>query len=127
MIDPKFESKNISTLLVNSEKKEVYDAAYKEILEAKKKLISKINKRSKIKQDDVESRMSSDLGKENIFDCIKELASFDNYKSDFVDVEYATVFDDKVLELLKEDEIASSIQDYSSRYHEIVEKSDRSI
>lgn len=122
--DPKFESKNISTLLVNSEKKEVYDAAYKEILEAKKKLISKINKRSKIKQDDVESRMSSDLGKENIFDCIKELASFDNYKSDFVDVEYATVFDDKVLELLKEDEIASSIQDYSSRYHEIVEKSD---
>jgi hypothetical protein len=121
--DSKFESKNVSALLVNAEKKEIYDAAFKEILEAKKKLILKLNKKSKVKQDDIESKMSSDIGERNIFDCIKALSTLDGYKSDFAEVEYATVYDEKVLELLKEENIASSIHEYSNRYNKIVEKS----
>lgn len=45
--DPDYESKNISTLLVNAEKKSQYDAVYKEILDSKKKVITKLNKISK--------------------------------------------------------------------------------
>jgi hypothetical protein len=121
--DPKFESKNVSTLLVNTEKKEIYDSAFSKILKAKKKLISKLNKKSRIKQEEIERKMSSDIGENNIFDCIKVLSSFDNYKSDFADVEYATIYDEKVLELLKEENIASSIHEYSNRYNKIVAKS----
>ena len=41
---PNFESKNLSTLLVNQEMKKVYDKVYKDILDAKKKLITELNK-----------------------------------------------------------------------------------
>ena len=51
--NPSFDSKNISTLLVNSEKKERYDLLYKSIFDAKKALLIELNKLSKVKKDDI--------------------------------------------------------------------------
>ena len=42
--DPNYESRNISTLLVNTDQKAHYDAAYKEVLESKQGLVTKLNK-----------------------------------------------------------------------------------
>jgi len=121
--DPNFEAKNISTLLVNTEKKIQYDAAYKEVLESKKKLIKKLNKISKIKQEDIENKISKDLNCSSIFEAIEILSSLDCGKEQYSNIEYAKVFDEKVIALLEDGSVKSSIQDYTTRYNELIENS----
>lgn len=121
--DTDYESKNISTLLVNTEKKLKYDTAYKEILDSKKKAITKLNKLSKIKGDEIEAKISQDLGVSNIFEAIKLLQTTTVETTNLDDVKYAEIFDDKVIDLLKNDEIKSGIYEYTNRYNELLEKS----
>lgn len=121
--DSDYESRNISTLLVNTEKKTKYDAAYKEILESKKKVITKLNRLSKKKGDEIEAQISQDLGVKNIFEAIKKLQASTSTPPNLAEVKYAEIFDDRVIELLKIDEIKSGISDYTKRYNELLEKS----
>lgn len=121
--DPNFESKNISTLLVNSEKKAKYDEAYKEIIKAKQNLIVKLNRLSKIKKEAIEQQVSVDLGYSNIFECIRVLASSNLGRADFSEIQYSTVFDEKVVALLSNASIQSGIQDYTARYNELIKSS----
>ena len=60
--NPSFDAKNLSTLLVNTEKKQRYDLLYKSIFDSKKSLIIELNKLSKIKKDEVESIAEEDVG-----------------------------------------------------------------
>lgn len=121
--EPEFESKNISTLLVNSEKKEKYESAYKDILGAKQKIIKKLNKLSKIKENDIEKQLTSDLGATNIFESIKILQTSENKHRDLTEIKYAEIFDDKVLSLLSGHEVQSGIAEYTERYNALIEQS----
>jgi len=121
--DPNFESKNISTLLVNSEKKSKYDESYKEIIKAKQNLITKLNKLSKIKKEKIEHQISVDLGCSNIFECIRVLSSSSLGNANFSGIQYSAIFDEKVLALLSDPSIQSGIQDYTIRYNELIERS----
>lgn len=121
--DPEYEAKNISTLLVNSEKKAKYESAYKEIFDTKKKAISKLNKLSKKKAEDIESQMSQDLGVDNIFEAIKLLQGMVHDSLALSDVKYAEIFDEKVLALLDNNDVKSGIAEYTTRYNELIEKS----
>lgn len=121
--DPNYESGNISTLLVNSEKKAQYDAAYKEILDARQGLIAKLNKLSKIKKEDIESQLAKDFSCSNIFEALEVLKNFVGGNEDYAKIPYAKVFDDKVLDLLNEKAVSESIQEYTEKYNQLIEQS----
>lgn len=121
--DPDYESKNVSTLLVNAEKKAKYESIYSEILDSKKKLITKLNKASKVKADDIESQISKDFGVSNIFDAIKSIQSAQGNEIDISEVKYNEVFDEKVIELLSKEGVKLGISEYASKYNELLEGS----
>ena len=121
--DPAYESGNISTLLVNSEQKAQYDAAYKEVLDAKQGLITKLNRLSKIKKEDVESQLADDFSCDNVFDALDILKGVEGGNEDYAKLPYKTIFDEKVLGLLSDQAVSDSIQDYTARYNELLEQS----
>ena len=122
--NPDFESKNISTLLVNSEKKERYDHIYKKILDSKKKLIIELNKLSGIKKNDIENQIIKDFGCSNIFEVINKLI-LDNTGTDtYSAIKYNQVFDSKVLDLLKLECVKNNIAKYAIQYNKLIEQSD---
>jgi hypothetical protein len=108
-----FEAKNISTLLVNSEKKNRYDNIYRLLVDAKKKLVVELNKLSGIKKDDIESQIEDDFQCSNIYEVIEKLQQFDTQNIDtdkYSRIKYKQVFDPKVLELLDSPEIIQNIR-----------------
>jgi energy-coupling factor transporter ATP-binding protein EcfA2 len=121
--DPGYESGNISTLLVNFEQKAQYDAAYKEVLDARQGLLTKLNKLSKIKKEEIETQLAKDFSCDNIFDALEVLKGFAGGNDDYAKIPYAKLFDDKVLGLLNEQAVSDSIQDYTARYSELLEQS----
>ena len=121
--NPLYKSKNISTLLVNADKKSKYDQIYKKIIEAKTKLIIVLNKLSKIKKDDVEETLNGDLGCGNIFEAIQLLKSSDVGDVNYSKISYKSLFDPKVVELLQDKDVQSGISEYIARYNELIENS----
>jgi len=120
---PDYEAKNISTLLVNSEKKERYDKLYKDIIDAKNKLIVELNKLSKIRKEDIESQLTKDLNCSDIFKAISFLSSENVGNIVFSEIQYKIIFDNKVLELLEGDGVKENICEYINRYNELLDKS----
>lgn len=120
---PSFDSKNLSTLLVNQEMKTVYDKVYKDILDAKKKLITELNKVSKVKKEELENTIKSDLGIPDLFESIRFLQSANIGNDSYSKLPYTKIFDPKVTELLSDETIKSGITDYTERYNDLVERS----
>ncbi|MQC32097.1 phage infection protein, partial [Vibrio parahaemolyticus] len=102
--NPSFDAKNLSTLLVNADKKQRYDSLYKSILDAKKSLIIELNKLSKIKKDDIESLLCVDVGFDDIFESIRWLQSSELANTDYRELQYKQIFDEKVISLLSEED-----------------------
>ncbi|MGD1949916.1 MAG: hypothetical protein ACFB14_09745 [Leptolyngbyaceae cyanobacterium] len=121
--DQNYESKNISSLLVNPEKKSRYDQIYRDIANAKKKLIARLNKVSKIKKDEIENQLLEDLECSDIFEAIKILKHGNYGVLEYSKIEYKKIFDPKVISLLQEDSVKSNINDYVIRYNNLIESS----
>ncbi|TOR21871.1 phage infection protein, partial [Vibrio parahaemolyticus] len=121
--NPSFDAKNLSTLLVNADKKQHYDSLYKSILDAKKSLIIELNKLSKIKKDDIESLLCVDVGFDDIFESIRWLQSSELANTDYRELQYKQIFDEKVISLLSEEDVLESIAEYIRRYNELVSNS----
>ncbi|RJX75722.1 phage infection protein [Vibrio sinensis] len=121
--NPSFDAKNLSTLLVNTDKKQRYDLLYKSIFDAKKSLLVELNKLSKIKKDDIESLLCSDVGCENIFESVRWLQSSNLANEDYKTLQYKQLFDEKVIALLNEENVLESVADYIGRYNELVSNS----
>ncbi|MBH0030256.1 hypothetical protein I6F10_04930 [Pseudoalteromonas sp. SWYJZ98] len=120
---PSFDSKNLSTLLVNQEMKTVYDKVYKDILDAKKRLITELNKVSKVKKEELESTIKSDLGLPDLFESIRFLQLANIGNDSYSKLPYTKIFDPKVTELLSDETIKSGIADYTDRYNDLIERS----
>ncbi|ONF44505.1 phage infection protein [Idiomarina tyrosinivorans] len=121
--DAEFDSDNLSTLLVNSEQKATYDSIYKEILSARNQLSKGLNKLSKVPQDKVEQQLIDDFEVDNIFEAIEAVQNFDQGNSELSKIPYSKIFDPKVIELLNDESIRDNIDEYSTRYNELVDKS----
>jgi len=121
--NPDFEAKNISTLLVDSVKKERYDLIYKNILDSKKKLIIELNRLSGIKKDDLEDQIVRDFACSNIFEVINKLISRNTETNKYSDIKYKDIFDSKVLELLESEDVKDNIVKYSNQYNKLIEQS----
>ena len=121
--NPSFDSKNISTLLVNSEKKERYDLLYKSIFDAKKALLIELNKLSKVKKDDIESTLCLDVNCNDIFEAVRWLQSSELENSEYKELQYKQIFDDKVIALLSDQDVITCVEEYINLYNELVSNS----
>lgn len=121
--DKSFESKNISTLLVNQEKKQEYDAAVKEIIEAKQVLIKALKSKSKLKLDDIEKQINQDFDCPNIFKALEAVRSYEHGVAEYTNIAYSVIFDSKVTDLLEDSNVRSGIIEYTRRYGELIEQS----
>ncbi|MCK9345045.1 MAG: AAA family ATPase [Candidatus Pacebacteria bacterium] len=121
--DKNFESVNISTLLVNLDKKLQYDGIFKDILNAKKKLVIELNKISKIPKESIESQLAKDLGCDDIFSAIRTLQQLGLGNEAYFSLQYQTVFDPKVVELLGNEEVRNNIAEYAEKYNSLFEES----
>lgn len=121
--DKDYEASNLSTLLVNSDKKTEYDKIIKDILDAKKSLIAKLGKLSKLKQLDIEGQIKADFEVDNIFAAIQKIQSFNGGSPELASIPYQTVFDPKVLELLQDPDVLANITEYTEKYNQLFEES----
>ena len=119
---PRHEAQNISTLLVSSEKKAEYDKIYSQLLKEKNALITRFNKLSGIKKDDIEALMLNDLNENDFFECL-ELYSDKSVDYDFSTIKYNTIFDKDVVRLLEESEVIENITEYTQIYNELINSS----
>lgn len=121
--DADYESSNLSALLVNQEKKLQYDSAYKEILNSRKTLVTKLNKRSKLKKEEIEQAITRDLGCSSIFEAVEKLKASSNGSSKLKDVPYAKIFNSKVLPILNDPIVKAGIDRYIDRYQDLIAQS----
>jgi len=121
--DSEYESKNISTLLVNSDEKEKYDLAFKSVLDIKIAIITTLNRLTKIRKEDIEKTMSSDLKCANLIDSIRHLRDNPKENDHLNEVRYSEIFDDRVISLLKSEGVAAGIEKYTEKYNELISKS----
>lgn len=117
------ETENLSTLLVNPDQKQVYDKLFKAILEAKKSLILELNKVSKIPKIEIEQQISKDLDCPDIFSAIGLLSKNGTIHPEYSTIEYLSLFDPKVVELLKNEEVKVNISEYAEKYKALMEES----
>lgn len=115
--DKEFESENISALLVNSDKKLQYDNIFKEILDAKKKLIIELNQLSKITKDAIEEQLTKDFGCKDVFSAIGTIQKLGLGNMAYSTIQYKLIFDPKVVELLGNEEVRSNIAEYAEKYN----------
>ncbi|WP_295938440.1 hypothetical protein [uncultured Alistipes sp.] len=125
-----YKSEKISTLLANSELKERYEQAHKEIDKAKKEFISGLSKLSGLKSNEIENQISLDLvmKKNDFFEAIGSIVNTvqndDNPQAKFENVKYKIVFDEKVLELFEKNTIFKQhVNEYIEKYNELIENS----
>jgi hypothetical protein len=121
--NPSFDAVNLSTLLVNPEKKAQYDSLYKSIFDAKKSLIIELNKLSKISKNEIEKTLCDDSRCSDIFEAVRWLQSSQLGQSSYKDIQYKQMFDPKVIDLLSDTNIAENIVEYIERYNALIESS----
>ena len=119
---PKYEYENMSTLLVDEKRKKEYDETSASISSSKKSLTLALNRASGIKQDEIEKTILSDFEDTNgnFFEFLGKIVITD---SDCVDIKYSTIFNEKVLDLLKDKTVASNIKHYVKQYNELLDDS----
>ena len=119
---PQHEAQNISTLLVSNEKKTEYDKIYSKILKEKNKVIVRLNQLSGVKKTDIDTILLNDLNESDFFECL-ELYIDKSVGYDFSAVKYNTIFNDDVLNLLKESDVIENIAQYTEIYNDLIDNS----
>jgi len=119
---PRHEAQNISTLLVSDEKKAEYDKIYSQILKEKNAVITRLNKLSGVKKDDIEAFILNDLNKNDFFECL-ELYSNKSVDYDFSAVQYKKIFNEDVLRLLEKSDVIENIAKYTETYNDLIDNS----
>jgi len=117
-----------TTLLVNKELKDKYDAIHKKIDEEKDNFFKKLKQLSGLTGRDVniEEEISNSFDNKKFFDVMEELE--DTLKNitetKLSSITYNQIFNDKVLPFLNTGDFKKDISDYIEKYNDLVEKSD---
>ncbi len=121
-----FTSQKISTLIVNDELKEKYIKIHADLETKKINLLKGIAPLCGIRSiEEIEKEISIAWGKteENIFECFEKI---ETEIKDFyfpTKIKYKTIFNDKVIDFLKDKDIKVLIKDYIEKYDELITKS----
>lgn len=118
-IDLSQESPEISNILVNPDKKSRYDSLVLDIEKQKVKVIGSLQKLSGIPKKDVEDQVLKDIGENTFFECLFKLSKQPLEVSSAPPYTYASIFDNKVALLLKNEDFLSNAREFSERYQQI--------
>ncbi len=117
-IDLSQESPEISNILVNPDKKARYDTLIININKQEAKAVSSLQKLSGVPRGDIKAKILADIGEVDFVSCLAALHD-GNGLSEILPYNYATVFDQKVIDLLKNPEFLDNAKEFSERYQEI--------
>ena len=117
-----------STLLVNNALRREYELLHADIERSKTEFLSAMKEQSRSKKSlEVEIALAFTKGtdEESFYLALERIAPELEDQSDapFADVPYDTVFDPKVLEALSSSDLQSAIEDYITRYNQVIESS----
>ncbi|WP_426810916.1 AAA family ATPase [Pseudomonas sp. WOUb67] len=118
-IDLSQESPEISNILVNPDKKSRYDSLILDIEKQKVKAISSLQKLSGVPKKDVEGTVLADIGGSAFFESLTRLSKQPLKISSAPLYSYASIFDNKVAELVKSADFLSNAREFSERYQQI--------
>lgn len=123
-----FSSEKTSLLLVNSEVKQKYDDALKEISDKQSALFAKLKQLSGLTGRTVtpETEILKCFGKKSLAELAESLEEQvkAGIPSQFSTVVYSEVFNDKAVTLLESGSIKEQLEEYIQKYNELVSKSD---
>ncbi|OAX87997.1 hypothetical protein A7D16_13475 [Xanthomonas nasturtii] len=123
-----FASENTSLLLVNSEVKQKYDYALKEIADKQSALVLKLKQLSGLtgRAITVETEILKCFGKKSLAELVDSLEEQVNAgtPSQLSSVVYSEVFNDKTVGLLDSGSIKHQLEEYIQQYNELVSNSD---
>ncbi len=123
----KYESDKLSTLLVNSGLRQEYENAHKNINLQKENLLKNIRQLSGLKKNDfIEEEIIKVFEKKTIFEVLEYLEPvISNEINDdhLATLTYSDIFNNKVLDLLETKEFKQQIEDYISKYDELIRSS----
>jgi energy-coupling factor transporter ATP-binding protein EcfA2 len=121
-----FNSDKLSTLVVKKELREKYDKAHQSINEAKENFLEKIGVKSGLtsKKDNIQEEIEKSFNGE-FFDIIEGLEKQikEGESTNFSEIEYSQVFNDKSLAFLGTSDFKTRIKAYIEKYNEIIEES----
>lgn len=121
-IDIREDSSAITDILINPESKSRYDELLVSLDKLKGNLTRSLQKKSKIKQTDIEKTLLKDFNEKDLSSCIKKINE-SSIESDLVSYEYATIFDSKVIDVLKSENFISKADEFSRRYQDLFDQS----
>ncbi|MCC8616570.1 hypothetical protein [Xanthomonas vesicatoria] len=123
-----FASENTSLLLVNSEVKQKYDYALKEIADKQSALVLKLKQLSGLtgRTITVETEILKCFGKKSLAELVDSLEEQvkAGTSSQLSSVVYSEVFNDKTVGLLDSGSIKHQLEEYIQQYNELVSNSD---
>lgn len=114
-IDIKSERQAVSDILVNPQQKSRYDQLLFDLERIKGKLIRVLQKRSRVKANDVERTLVADFGELSFPEGVAKAKRLKPVR-DLGAFEYASIFDAKALEVLNSREFLEHARDFQSRY-----------
>ncbi len=123
--DEKYESERISTLLVDEELRKQYESTAKSIESSRLTLLSAIGKVSNTKKNAEQLMLSAFDDKSNDSSLLlsKLQDNVNSSSSDFADILYSEVINDKTEPFLKSPGMHSLLCDYIDKYNEIIDSS----
>jgi len=120
-IDIDSENDAVTNILVNEESKARYDSLVAELTKIKSKLISSLQKKSKVKKIELEEKLTTDFGNNDFIQCIK-LASNFVLDADLSNFAYGEIFEPKAAAILESPEFTQKADEFNSRYQELFDK-----
>ena len=121
-----FNSEKISTLLVNKELKKLYDEIHIKIDDEKDRLLKELKFLSGLRIDiekEISETFTSVDGKLFVSLARVEKEVFDNSESEFSDISYQEIFNDKVIKFLETKDFKRKLTEYIKKYDELIEAS----
>jgi hypothetical protein len=113
---------SISALLVDEERKIEYDTLTANILNKKKSLISKLNRLSGVKKDDLEQIFLHDMGETSLIEFFSSL-NFEELSNQYSTIQYTLIFNNDVLAFLQTDDVMTNIANYITQYNSLLQAS----
>lgn len=113
---------SISALLVDEERKIEYDTLTVNILNKKKSLISKLNRLSGVKKDDLEGIFLHDMGETSLIEFLSSL-NFEELSNQYSTIQYTMIFNNDVLAFLQTDDVMTNIANYITQYNSLLQAS----
>ena len=108
----------VTNILINQESKSKYDSLISNINKLKSKLETSLQKKSKLKKIDVESRLINDFQTDDFIKAI-ELAKGIVLEEDLESFIYNEIFDPKAISILESPEFLLKSNEFNQRYQEL--------